>query len=115
MGIIEHRYAPRSGHDSFEADDIRLDVIGKGHAHGKSGGRVEYALIALEKLGCIERTDTPGFYRLARELDDADIDATEIADKRKRDLLRLLDVVKLAKCPDIRAFVLDYFGLDARA
>ncbi|MEM7621985.1 MAG: RecQ family ATP-dependent DNA helicase [Planctomycetota bacterium] len=112
MSIVEHRYAPESGHDSFEADDIRLDVIGKGHAHGKSGGRVEYALITLEKLGCIERTGVPGRYRLVRPIGDDDIDTTEIKAKRQRDLLRLLDVVKLTRAPDIRAFVLDYFGLD---
>ena len=118
MSNIEHRYTgDGTGHAAFDADDIRLDVIGKGHAHGKSGGRIEYALIALEKLGFIASIEA-GRYRFVRSLDDHDpaqdsgIDANAIEEKRKRDLMRLLDVVKLVKSGDIRRHVLDYFELD---
>jgi len=112
MATVEHRYAGRDGHATFDADDIRLDVVGNGHAHGKSGGRIEYALIALEKLGAIERVDPEGRYRFAGELPDEAIDAEAIEAKRRRDLTRLLDVVKLARSGDVRGFVLDYFDLD---
>jgi ATP-dependent DNA helicase RecQ len=107
---IEARFAT----DDFDADDLRLAVIGKGHAHGQGGGVVEYALIALAEAGVLEAAHLPGEgarYRLVRALDDAEIDPAEIDAKHKRDLLRLLDVVKMARSGDIPAFVSAYFGL----
>ena len=113
MSNVEHRYAgDAGGHATFDADDIRLDVIGKGHAHGKSGGRVEYALIALEKAGFIERADTPGSYQLACPFDDSEVDPQEAAEKRKRDLTRLLEVINMSRSDDIAAFVRNYFDIE---
>ena len=95
----------------FDADDARLAVIGKGHAHGRSGGVVEYALTALEDDGVIERGGEPGTYRFVRPLHDDEIDPEEIAAKRERDLRRLLEVVRMVRSDDIAAFVSAYFEL----
>ncbi|MEM1183772.1 MAG: RecQ family ATP-dependent DNA helicase [Planctomycetota bacterium] len=118
MSIIEGRYSGGGdGHGNFEADDLRLDVVGKGHAHGRGGGMLEYALITLEKLGAIEFVglgggeDGRGAYRYLRTLDDSEIDADEIDEKRKRDLMRLLKVVEMTKAGDVPAFVREYFEL----
>ncbi len=114
---IEHRYAGGGeGHGTFDADDLRLDIVGKGHAHGRGGGTLEYALITLEKLGIIELADaggpgSRGRYRFVRPLDDAEIDPAEVEDKRKRDLTRLLRVVEMTRSPDLPAFIRDYFEL----
>ncbi|MEL6328516.1 MAG: RecQ family ATP-dependent DNA helicase [Planctomycetota bacterium] len=116
MSVIEARYAgDGAGHGTFDADDLRLDVIGKGHAHGRGGGVVEYALITLEKLGAIESAgpaERGSTYRYVRTLDDEEIDADEIADKRRRDLGRLLEVTRLVKSGDVAGFVRDYFDLE---
>jgi len=119
MSVIEGRYAGGgAGHGTFEADDLRLEVVGKGHAHGRGGGTLEYALIALEKLGAIEFVgfggggeDGRGAYRYVRTLDDAEIDAAGIEEKRKRDLMRLLKVVEMTKSEDVAGFVRGYFEL----
>jgi len=108
---IEARFA----HDDFDADDLRIHVIGKGHAHGMGGGVMEYALIRLAELGAIEPV-TPGRherarYRFVRALCDDEIDAEAIADKAQRDLRRLLDIVTLARSGDIAASVRAYFDL----
>lgn len=108
-------------HADFDAEEIRLDVVGRGHRHGRGGGQLEYALIALEKLGLIEPTSIPGRYRPAEPDDDRVaghgidelIDAEAIEAKRKRDLARLLDVVKLTQADDIHAFIAAYFDLQA--
>ncbi|MEM0983020.1 MAG: RecQ family ATP-dependent DNA helicase [Planctomycetota bacterium] len=112
MSAIEARYAGGAdGHGTFDADDLRLDVVGKGHAHGRGGGVIEQGLITLGKLGGIEPAETTGRWRYVRTLDDAEIDPADIEDKKKRDLMRLLDVVKLTKAGDIRRAVLEYFEL----
>ena len=111
VSMIEARYA----RSEFDADDLRVDVIGKGHAHGKGGGVVEYALIRLADLGAIERAAAQDGaltrYRFVRPLDDAEIAPEEADDKKKRDLMRLLDVVKLTQTDDIAAAVSAYFDL----
>jgi len=113
MSAIEARYTE----DDFDDDDLRLMVIGKGHAHGMGGGIMDYALIRLAQLGAIEltsiRSETGGRgrYRFVRSLDDDELDPSQIEEKRQRDLMRLLDVVKLTKAESIPAFVSEYFDL----
>ena len=113
MSAIEARYTE----DDFDDDDLRLMVIGKGHAHGMGGGIMDYALIRLAELGAIElasiRSETGGRgrYRFVRSLDDDELDPAVIEEKRQRDLLRLLDVVKLTKADSIPEYVSEYFDL----
>lgn len=113
MSAIEARFA----HDDFDSDDLRIHVIGKGHAHGLGGGVMDYVLIRLAELGAIEMTNIQsnergqGRYRYLRTIDDDEIDADSINEKLKRDLTRLLDVVNLTKAPDIPAYISDYFDL----
>ncbi|USN99333.1 MAG: ATP-dependent DNA helicase RecQ [Phycisphaeraceae bacterium] len=116
MAQIARRYGGdaggQSGHATFDADDLRLDVIGKGHAHGMGGGIVEYALISLAKYGAIEPVDGGdgrSRYRFVRELDDIEISAEEIEAKTKRDLGRLLEVVRMTQADDVPAFLRRYF------
>ncbi len=115
MSAIARRYGGEgeSGHATFDADDIRLDVIGKGHAHGMGGGVVEYALIGLAKRGAIEEVGPSenggNRYRFVREIDDLEIDADEIEEKTKRDLGRLLEIVKLTQADGVPAFLRAYF------
>lgn len=112
MSAIEARFAE----DDFDADDLRVLVIGKGHAHGMGGGIMEYVLIRLAELGAIEPAAVMGEdggrrYRFVRVLDDDEVDTAEIEAKRQRDLMRLLDVVKMTKSSSIPGYVSDYFGL----
>jgi ATP-dependent DNA helicase RecQ len=111
MSDIEAKFP----HDDFDADDVRLATIGKGHAHGQGGGVAEYALVRLADLGALERASVQmggeTRYRLVRPIDDDEIDAAEIEAKHKRDLMRLLDVVKLARSDDLAGFVRAYFEL----
>lgn len=113
MSAIEARFA----HDDFDSDDLRIHVIGKGHAHGLGGGVMDYVLIRLAEFGAIELTPIPGNergqgrYRYVRTIDDDEIDADTLSEKLKRDLMRLLDVVNLTKAEDIPAYISDYFDL----
>tara|TARA_E500000318_G_scaffold8683_1_gene7948 strand:- start:64087 stop:65562 length:1476 start_codon:yes stop_codon:yes gene_type:complete len=112
MSAIEARFTE----DDFDSDDLRVMVIGKGHAHGMGGGIMEYVLIRLAEYGAIEPVSVMGEdggrrYRYVRTLDDDEGDASQIEEKAKRDLMRLLDVVKMTKSPSIPAYVSDYFGL----
>ncbi|MFG0315309.1 MAG: hypothetical protein ACF8LL_14130, partial [Phycisphaerales bacterium] len=112
MSAIEARFTE----DDFDSDDLRVMVIGKGHAHGMGGGIMDYVLIRLAELGAIEPVSIMGEdggrrYRYVRTLDDNEVDASQIEEKSKRDLMRLLDVVKMTKSPSIPAYVSDYFGL----
>lgn len=112
MSAIEARFVD----DVFDSDDLRVMVIGKGHAHGMGGGIMDYVLIRLAELGAIEPVSIMGEdggrrYRYIRTLDDDEVDASQIEEKSKRDLMRLLDVVKMTKSPSIPAYVSDYFGL----
>jgi ATP-dependent DNA helicase RecQ len=112
MSAIEARFTE----DDFDSDDLRVMVIGKGHAHGMGGGIMDYVLIRLAEHGAIEPISVMGEdggrrYRFVRTLDDDEIDPLQIEEKSKRDLMRLLDVVKMTKSPSIPAYVSDYFGL----
>ncbi|MCF6319704.1 MAG: ATP-dependent DNA helicase, partial [Proteobacteria bacterium] len=112
MSAIEARYMD----SGFDADDLRVDVIGKGHAHGMGGGVMEYVLIRLAELGAIEvanfASETGGrSYRFVRTLGDDEIDPAAFEEKHQRDLMRLLDAVKLTKSEDIAGSVSEYFGL----
>jgi len=105
---IETNHGPGM-HADFDVDEIRLDVFGKGHA--KVGARVEYCLIALEKLGVIEPTGIEDRFRFVRALRDTEVDADELEQKRQRDLKHLLEMVNLTRADDIAAFVDAYFEL----
>jgi ATP-dependent DNA helicase RecQ len=112
MSAIEARFSE----DDFDADDLRVMVIGKGHAHGMGGGIMDYVLIRLAEHGAIEPVSIMSEqggrrYRYVRTLEDDEIDVAGLEEKSKRDLMRLLDVVKMTKSPSIPAYVSDYFGL----
>lgn len=115
MSAIEARFTE----DDFDDDDMRLMVVGKGHAHGMGGGIMDYCLIRLAELGAIEltsirsETEGRGRYRYVRTLDDTELDVESIEEKNQRDLMRLLDVVNLTKAESIPEFVSDYFDLSA--
>lgn len=91
----------------IELEELRERIIGR----NRGDRRVEYCLITLEKLGVIEPTSFPDRYRFVRPIELDEIDETAIADKKDRDLTRLLDMVKLVKSEDIRQHVLEYFDL----
>ncbi len=101
--LAEH---DRDGLD-VDVDELRTLLTGR----NRGDRRTEAVLIALEGLGVIEPSSVPGRYRFARPLADGDIDAEALADKRQRDLGRLLDMVRLVRADDIRAFLLEYFDL----
>ncbi len=77
--------------------------------------RAEACLITLDKLGVIEPGPVLEHRRFVRPLGPAELDVEALADKRNRDLERLLDVVELAHAEDLRRSLLDYFGLDRDA
>ena len=111
MSAIEARFSS----DDFDADDLRLHVIGKGHAHGMGGGVMDYALIRLAEIGAVEpvraaRHERPR-YRFVRTIGDEEIDADAIEEKSGRDLRRLLEIVSLARSGDIPGAVAGYFDL----
>lgn len=113
MSAIEARFAE----DDFDSDDLRIHVIGKGHAHGLGGGVMDYVLIRLAEFGAIELTAIPanergqGRYRYIRTIDDDEIDADMLNEKLKRDLMRLLDVVNMTKSEHIPSYISEYFDL----
>jgi ATP-dependent DNA helicase RecQ len=98
-----------SPHADFDVDELHLDVIGK---TGRGDRKLDYALITLVDLGVIEPTAVPDRYRFVRRLGPQELDENEMEAKKRRDLLRLLDVVKLVQAEDVQAFVLEYFDLD---
>lgn len=111
LSAIEARFADTE----FDSDDLRVHVIGKGHAHGMGGGVMDYVLIRLADLGAIEATGFQSdegltLYRFVRGVDDELIEPTTLEEKHKRDLMRLLDVVNLTMSDDIAASVSAYFG-----
>lgn len=100
-----------SGHADFDADELRLAILGKA---GQSG-IVEHALIRLEELGVVEQTsvtEAQPRYRAVRPLAAGEADEGEIQEKRRRDLLRLLRVVELARSGDLAGDVARYFELE---
>ena len=66
----------------------------------------------FNELGVVEAAG-PEEFRFVRPLRDDEIDVDAIADKRQRDLHRLLDMVQLAQSDDLRRDIRDYFQLDA--
>lgn len=104
--------AERRREVEFDADDLRVDAMGKS---GESG-LVEYALVELVRLGVVTPVwagpDETGRYRFVAPLDQDDINPEEIQAKTMRDLQRLLRVVELTRSEDLRGFVLEYFELE---
>lgn len=96
------------GHHDFDAEELNRDLFGR----TRVDRRLEYTLIALDHLGVIEPTPVPGRFRLARALEEGDLDEEEMAAKRQRDLQRLLDVVRMVKEGDPRSTVRAYFDLE---
>jgi len=97
-----------SPHADFDLDELHLDVIGK---TGRGDRRLEYVLITLRDLGVIEPTAVLGRYRFIRALEPDELNPREMEEKEHRDLLRLLEVVKLVQAEDVQAYVLAYFDL----
>ncbi|MFG0330327.1 MAG: RecQ family ATP-dependent DNA helicase [Phycisphaerales bacterium] len=97
----------RSEHHDFDVDELRDAIIHK----NRGDRRAEYTMTTLEKLGVIEPTAVGERYRFVRPLRDEELDPSEIEAKRRRDLERLLDMVKLTKADDIPVFLREYFQL----
>ena len=91
----------------FDADAVRERVVGR----NRGDRRTDYSLIALEKMGVIEPTPVAEHYRFGRALREGEISVEDIVSKNERDLRRLLDMVRLVRCEDIREYVLEYFQL----
>ncbi len=91
----------------FELEVLRERVVGR----NRGDRRIEYCLIALEKMGVIEPTPVAEHFRFGRALREGEISVEDIAAKKERDLRRLLDIVRLVRCEDIREYVLEYFQL----
>ena len=94
-------------HADFDVDELRLEVLGKGGSHGQ----MDYVVITLADLGVIEPTPVEGRYRFVEPLDHSLVSPEETVAKRKRDLERLLDMVRLVKANDPRSYILEYFDL----
>lgn len=100
----------RSPHADTDADELKLDIVGK----NRSDRRVEHGLITLEDMGVVEPTSVrvePARYRLVRDLDPGEPDEGLLAEKKRRDLERLLSVVTMIKSGDVAGEVNRYFGL----
>lgn len=105
-----HRIAgaiERSEHADFDREEIRLEAFGK----GRGDNRVDYALITLDKLGVIEPTAIPDRYRKVRPLEDDELDPDEIEEKKRADLTRLFEIVRMVQSDSVQDFVLEYFDL----
>ncbi|MCB9899084.1 MAG: ATP-dependent DNA helicase RecQ [Planctomycetes bacterium] len=98
-------------HGDFTVDDLRPLII----ARDRGDRRAESCITELLRRGVLEDAPLPDHFRFVRPLDEGELSQEAIDDKRRRDLLRLLDVVKLVQAPDVRRFLLDYFGLDGDA
>mgnify|MGYP001037730261 CR=1 FL=1 len=130
---IESEYG--TGKDvEFDADMVSKEVTGR-----FGDGRFGYVLTELEHLGVIEVSQLGGYgevgrgreggggerggrggerrggdeawYRWVRPLREGEVDEAEVEAKRKRDLMRLLEVVKLKDAEDVAARVEAYFEL----
>ncbi len=95
----------------FDVDELILEIKGR----RRSDRKLEYAVIDLEHRGVIETTSVPGRYRYVRPLEPGEVDSDAIADKRQRDLRRLLTMLELIRSEDIAQFVTDYFELPPKA
>jgi len=94
-----------SPHADFDLEELAFEVYGR----RRGDARLDYAVIALCDRGVIEPTHVPGRYRAIGRLDPQDLDPDEIEARRQRDLLRLLDVVRMVRSDDLQPFVLGYF------
>lgn len=98
-------------HGEFDVEDLRPLII----ARDRGDRRAEACLVTLAGLGVIEEGRHQGAFRYMRPPVDGEIDPEAVDAKRERDLRRLLDMVRLTKSEDLRAFVIDYFDLEATA
>ena len=89
-------------------DELREEITGR----SRRDRRAEYCLVALEKLGVIEPSVEPERYRFVRRLEVDEIREEDVEAKRKRDLHRLLEMLKLTQSDDARRYILEYFGFD---
>lgn len=120
-GVAEEILRSYSGDRSqeFDANDLSEAVTGR-----RGDGRIAYVLAELEHLGAVELSYLPGagderrdrreaepLYRSVRPLDGTEVDPDEIDAKRKRDLTRLLEMVRLKDADDPRAAIETYFEL----
>ncbi len=99
----------RCEYADFDVEELQVLVAGK--ARTVERGLLDHAMIALAKRGIIEPTSDIGRYRFARSLEHGEVDPEAIARKKKRDLRRLHDMLKLVKCDDIAAVITQYFDL----
>ncbi|MDF1701121.1 MAG: RecQ family ATP-dependent DNA helicase [Planctomycetota bacterium] len=98
----------QSEHADFDIEELTRAI----HRKRRHDPRVEYAVIALKDMGVVEPTHVEGRYRpTGVPFDAAMLDTPDMEAKKQRDLMRLLEVVKLARSDDIQAFVLEYFEL----
>lgn len=107
--IVRRMHA--SDHADFDADELRLAIVGK----TGTPGVFEHALIRLADLGALRETsvtDAEPRYRLVRELEPDELNDAEIQEKRRRDLVRLLRMVELTRSDDIARDVARYFELE---
>ena len=95
-------------HVDFTVDDLRPLII----ARDRGDRRAEACVTELLRRGVLEEAPLPEHYRFVRPLEPGELSEQQVEDKRRRDLLRLLDMLKLVKTDDVRGFLLDYFGLD---
>jgi ATP-dependent DNA helicase RecQ len=106
-------FARSSEHaDGFDVDELRDAIIHK----NRGDRRAEFVVIALERLGLIETISIEGRYRWAAEPEGVDVDEkfdpTVIAEKKDRDLRRLLDCVNMTRHrDDIPEYLREYFAL----
>jgi len=100
-----------SGHADFDLREVSEALFGR----RPTDRRLEYALIALEHLGVVEWTPVPGRFRLARPLEEDDLDEEGMETRRKQDLARLFDVVRMVREGDPATTVAAYFDLDRRS
>ncbi len=97
-----------SPHADFDVEELNRELFGR----KRIDPRLEYTLIALEHLDVIQPTPVRDRFRLARRLEESDVDPEAMEAKRQRDLARLLDVVRMVKDGDPRSTVRDYFDLE---
>ncbi len=95
-------------HADLDVDELSEDLFGR----KRTDRRLEYAVIALDHLGVTEPSPTKGRFRMARRLDEHELDPEELQAKKQRDLSRLLDVVQLVQAGDPRETVRAYFHLE---
>jgi len=94
-------------HVDVHVDELRDAIVRR----DRGDRRAEACLTTLEAAGVVAPSPLPEHWRLVRPLREDELDAGAIEDKRRRDLLRLLDVVEMTRAEDLGAFLRDYFEL----